>query len=356
MSRPSTPRVNLPDVVHRKPVQPGPNSWAQSAEKAGVMKIPNSGPATNRDKYENKPMPPLPRASEHGTPPNMSGKPGYIQPATPLKFSNQSTVKNRAVTDPLASKPLLGANKIGELRRKFSGAKVHTNSSSIEAAVRPCTPAPEPSELTAQSSASRENDQSRHGQPPASAPVVTTSQSPQAFAQSQDRQHQSTPAPSRQYGNDDSNGGFILGDGKLNPTRHGTYGSVGEVEYVEGKPEHRVASVAGVIEHAETSSEHELSKSPSARASSSSTSTYRDQNLSYMLKPTVYTPSNYGGVWENDPHVVSPFLRALRGPLKLRSLAIYINNLIKTHAVDLSHDEKAHLPSSSWKHQTLRFY
>lgn len=312
MSRPTTPRVSLPDVVHRKPVQRGPNSWAQAAEKAGVIKIPNPGPATNRDKYENKPMPPLPRPSEHGAPLNMPGKPGYIQPATPLNPTNQGSSKHRAVTDPVSSKPLFGGAKIGELRRKFSGAKIHTASKSIEATVRPRTPAPEPSELPAQSSGS---NKFRHDQNPASAPLSTTD--PCYLAENLGRQHQSTPVPTHQQeaSNLHSVGltpeeavdpdGIIQGDGKLNPTRKGTYGTVGEVEFVEGKPEHRVASIAGVIETAEPCEGENLSEPPSAHTSSSSADTYRGQNLTYLLQPTTYSPSNYGGVWENDPQVVS---------------------------------------------------
>lgn len=56
MSRPSALHVNLPDVK-RKPLLPGPNSWAQDAQKPNVMKGNNSGVATkgvatNRSKYE----------------------------------------------------------------------------------------------------------------------------------------------------------------------------------------------------------------------------------------------------------------------------------------------------------------
>lgn len=56
MSRPSTLQVNLSEVK-RKPLLPGPNSWAQDAQKANVMKdgisgSASKGVATNRSKYE----------------------------------------------------------------------------------------------------------------------------------------------------------------------------------------------------------------------------------------------------------------------------------------------------------------
>ena len=62
----STLQVNLPEVK-RKPLLPGPNSWAQDAQNANVMKgsisgvatkgvatkgVATKGVATNRSKYE----------------------------------------------------------------------------------------------------------------------------------------------------------------------------------------------------------------------------------------------------------------------------------------------------------------
>lgn len=126
MSQPSTPRVKHSEV-RRKPLIPGPNSWAQEAEKISVMKSSNPGIATNRSKYEDKPMPPLPPVREKSPP--GPGKTGYIQPATPLTYSSPPSAKNRAVTDPAAAKNLLNAGKVSivELRQKFSGSRAKTS-------------------------------------------------------------------------------------------------------------------------------------------------------------------------------------------------------------------------------------
>ena len=126
MSQPSTPRVKHAEVK-RKPLVPGPNSWAQEAEKISVMKGSNSGIATNRSKYEDKPMPPLPPGPEKS--PAGPGKSGYIQPATPLTYSSPPAAKDRAVTDPAAAKNLLNTGKvtIAELRQKFAGSRAKTS-------------------------------------------------------------------------------------------------------------------------------------------------------------------------------------------------------------------------------------
>ncbi len=57
MSQPPTPRVKLPEVIPRKPVVPGPNSWALSATQGDPKKLPQPAQVTNREKYEKKPMP-----------------------------------------------------------------------------------------------------------------------------------------------------------------------------------------------------------------------------------------------------------------------------------------------------------
>ena len=126
MSQTLTPRVKHSEVK-RKPLVPGPNSWAQEAEKISVMKGSNSGIATNRSKYEDKPMPPLPPGPEKS--PAGPGKSGYIQPATPLTYSSPSSAKTRAVTDPAAAKNIFNAGKVGivELRQKFSGSRAKTS-------------------------------------------------------------------------------------------------------------------------------------------------------------------------------------------------------------------------------------
>lgn len=90
--------------------------------------------------------------------------------------------------------------------------------------------------------------------------------------------------------------GMIMGDGILHPTRTGTFGRVGEVEYVNEHENQRIASYAGVIENAEFIDQ----TSPTVDSYTS-----QEHDSGGILPPTVYSPSNYGGVWENDPHVVS---------------------------------------------------
>ena len=107
--------------------------------------------------------------------------------------------------------------------------------------------------------------------------------------------------------------GLIVGDGNLKPTVDGTYGTLRKVEVVEGKAVHKVASFAAVIENVGSSpsatqdQQHQrsITKTPSNRDSSSQDNT--------MLLPVAYSPSEYGGVWENDPNVVCINCTALLG-------------------------------------------
>ena len=97
---------------------------------------------------------------------------------------------------------------------------------------------------------------------------------------------------------------IIVGNGKLNPTRTGIYGNVGEVEIVEGRAIHRVASFAGVIETAESAPS--IVEQQEDLRSASTSPRREDASINNQLLPSIaYSPSVYGGVWENDPHVVS---------------------------------------------------
>ena len=104
--------------------------------------------------------------------------------------------------------------------------------------------------------------------------------------------------------------GIIIGNGRLNPTRSGTYGKFGEVEFVEGKAVHRVASCMGMIEEAESSpSVLEQQQDPESASTSPNRRSFIDNHT--VLQSVAYSPSVYGGIWENDPQVVSfPYRRA----------------------------------------------
>ena len=322
----------------QKPVVPGPNSWALSAMQGDPKKLPQPAQGTNRAKYEQKPMPPTPgKASvrdELVVPKNREN----IQPATPLLYSNQSdhTNKGRAATDPVIPQPLFTGTKpggIAQLRQKFSGSKTNFNAIKEHDAAQLSSASPVLSEKALQILGVKPVPDNSGRTPPASAPPNTntpesyrgSSNDHSASSISASRQIQSTPVPTRRYlrenrlqtpqlehislastaempeeepseqrsGNPE---GLIVGEGMLNPSRTGAYGRVGEAEYVEGHEHQRVTSHAGVIENAESVDQTSPTQNP-----------YTPQGCDSagFLPSTVYSPSNYGGVWENDPDVVS---------------------------------------------------
>lgn len=190
-----------------------------------------------------------------------------------------------------------------------------------------------PPEPQSQSNGGRNINQTRRETPPSSAPANTNVPDPYRSPETVGRQTNSTPVPTRRYlrennlptpvltqasfsvphvtdsdinqaGEANKLEGIIVGDGRLNPTRTGAFGSIGEVEIVEGKAVHRVASFMGVIENAESlSSVSEQEQIP--RSASRSPDRVNPIQGQTALHPTAYSPSVYGGVWENDPHVVS---------------------------------------------------
>lgn len=194
-------------------------------------------------------------------------------------------------------------------------------------------------ESQTQPTGGRNVNQMRRESPPSSAPANADVPDQYRSSGTPGRQTNSTPVPTRRYlrenniptsvltqaaaivpqvayddadpGSDESGmpEGIIVGDGNLKPTVDGTYGTLRQVEVVEGKAVHKVASFAAVIGNTESSptvtegQQHQRSttKTPSNRDSLAQDNT--------MLLPVAYSPSEYGGVWENDPHVVctSPY-------------------------------------------------
>lgn len=305
------------------------------------------GRSTNRDKYENKPMPPTPAKPAGGGVLSVPKQRGYIQPATPLVYSGYDSQgsKSRAATEPVVPKPLFGGG-ISQLRKKYPNAKTKLDVNAIEDNVKCMVEGPTPSPAISHKASPivgmypiHNND--RHT-PPASAPPSTFTPDPYRMSSdnrpsrsiSPSRQIQSTPVPTRRYLRENNlptpplthtstiasqqsgnvvhentpnmgdTEGIIMGDDTFKPTRTGTYGRVGEVAYVEGHEKQRVASYSGVIEEAEPIADTEGRKDPS---SASTTWTTDKSGLSSggLLPPAAYSPSNYGGIWENDPHVVS---------------------------------------------------
>ena len=348
MANQEKPRVKLPDTIQRKPVVPGLNSWAQSRQeqqqRSSSGEQSDAGQATNRDKYEHKPMPPPPTDS----PPQSKHLlvKAHIQPAIPLvnpKPKLQSQQK-RAVTDPVAPKPLFTGRKlsVAKLRKKYSFSK-ETND----------VPEPETMPTDQSSSVIRFSSEkaaevlglypplgNKPDIPPDPAPSAPVLDPFRPASDSVERaptptaQVQSMPAPTRRYlqenelltptiieapvaskwhvNQDPQNqnsdpkkaeaGNFT--PGMLQPPKLGRYGIVGEVGLVEANGMHRVESFSGVIENAESSPDQNGQMYSGSTGALSQSSMTPGLNSGDPLPPLAYSPSNYGGVWENDPAVV----------------------------------------------------
>ena len=342
------PRVKLPDTIPRKPVVPGLNSWAQSRQeqqqRSSSGEQSDVGQATNRDKYEHKPMPPPPTDSPSQNK-HLIAK-AHIQPAIPLANPRPrlQSQQKRAVTDPVAPKPLFTGRKlsVAKLRKKYSFSKETNDVPGAEAMLT------DQSSSVVQLSSEKAAEVLGLYPPPGNKPDIPPAPTPSApvldpFRPSSDsveraptptRQVQSTPAPTRRYlrenglptpaiteppvaskwqvNQDPQNqnsdpkkaeaGNFT--PGMLQPPKLGRYGNVGEVGLVEANGMQRVESFSGVIENAESSPDyHGQMYSGSTGALSQSTMTH-GPNTGDLVPPVIYSPSNYGGVWENDPAVV----------------------------------------------------
>ncbi|KAL8674435.1 MAG: hypothetical protein Q9168_001168 [Polycauliona sp. 1 TL-2023] len=324
MSQSHAPKVKLPDVTPPKMAHLGPNSWAGPVHG----KTPT---ATNRDKYENKPMPPTPDAS-----PSPGEKPltarknrPYIQPATPLILSNHPLFTSKT-------------NPVNQLRKKYSQtrSKSKTAKDGEDTVEQPVSPPPMVSQKASQILGVLPTKNSNREVGPASAPPSTNTPDPFRTSTesigvrntSPNRQVQSTPILTRRYLQENhlpasastrvsleskhtsgassseqrqprSSEGTVVGDGLLNPPRLGTFGRTGEVGYVGPNAMHRVLSFTGVIEGPDLPGGIDDPIEPASNGSHRNRNSLRPQYSGEILHPMVYSPNDYAGVWENDPSV-----------------------------------------------------
>lgn len=337
------PRVKLPGVIQRKPLVPGPNSWAQSQQeqqRSSSDEQLGTGRVTNRDKYEHKPMPPPPAdSSPHSK--SVQAK-AYVQPAIPLinPVPEMRSQQKRAVTDPVAPKPLFTGRKlsVAKLRKKYSFSKAKDDVPEVEAmpTIEPSPAIRLSSEKAAEVLGLCPPPENKPNTPPASTPQAPVSDPFRLSSGSIERtasparQAQSTPVPTRRYlrENDlptptipeapvapnrqanehpqnqskDSKKAEdgVFTQGMLHPHRFGTYGNVGEVGLVEANGMHRVESFSGIIESAESSPGNNGQIYRGSTGAVSQSTMAQGLNTGDLLPPVIYSPSNYGGVWEND--------------------------------------------------------
>ena len=328
MSQESSAKLTLLDNIPRKNIVPGPNSWALAATQCDPKKLPQPAPLTNRDKYENKAMPPTPGKVHHNQRIVVPKQRQSILPAAPLLSTGQKPeLKHRAATDPVVPQPLF-AGKLGgivQLGMKVPIPKIYGDLVKEDA---PAHPLSENESKDSESTPTRDNSRNA---PPSFAPLSThtpSGQSAPSTSQSAEpvKPIKSTPLPTRRYLKENNLQAHELGQSPLtttpetlehtdgdsqtakgleagtddlgisNSARTGTFDRTGGIEYVVGHESQRVESHAGVIEEVEPADRNSL-----ARYSNES----REQDSGSVLPPMVYSPSNYGGVWENDPHVVS---------------------------------------------------
>ena len=342
------PRVEQPGVIPRKPVVPGANSWVQShqeQQRSSNDEQSGIGRVTNRDKYEHKPMPPPPvDSSPHKK--CLEAK-AYIQPAISLENPGPKMERQqkRAATDPIAPKPLFIGRKlsVAKLRKKYSFSK--ETDDTPEAVTIPTVSSSPNVQLSSEKAAEvlglYPPPENKPNTPLASAPPSPVPDLSCLLSDSVEkaagpaRQFQSTPVPTRRYlkendlptptvtefptasnrkANKDSqnqnkdpkkaeDGQFT--SGTLYPPRLGRYGNVGEVGFVEANAMHRVESCSGIIENTESSLGNNGQLYADSTGALSQSSTTQDLKNGGLLPPVIYSPSDYGGVWENDPAVVS---------------------------------------------------
>lgn len=352
----------LPEIS-RKSASQVDKSWKNYIMK-GVFGENLPSIPTNRSKYDDKPMPPLPDPSPVRPPRKRSDDRFYIHPATPYRKTpiKLNYVKDRAATDPIIPKPLFASKEkvktqpCGETAEPNHDQEGYDGGESFQKqpSVPPSTAVPSKASAVLgfyPVSSNKVIDGMPSSAPPSTTPpdLYRSSEEVSSFSPSPPQQVQSTPVPTRSYvrgnailtptltqssrassrqmGDTESDGGpvrgIITGDGLLSPTRTGGYGKVCGATYVDQKDMQRVDSQMGIIETV-------CSPAPTEKSSCSHHhSDDYDTNLPQPSHETLrYTQGNYAGVWENDPHVVRIRIREVMKDLLMYSRAIHCHHSV----------------------------
>ena len=318
--------------INRKPVAPGSNSWARSqseSQQDSKSQRQQDPKPTNRDRYENKPMPMLPQEiPEHDI---QAAIEPSIKPAIPL-FGRSSPPKGRAVTTPLSSRSFFTSKMASEaqLHQKVGHLK---QVSSVES--KRLTDVPQatgkaaqilgintdklkPQHLASSSSgvakladSSPDMDHARLIEP-SGEPLGRSIPGDHVRWQSQGAirpylskvdvsmdsikcQNSSTQPASKIQNSRDPPNAYLA------PPNVANHGKVGERALVQNPSFVRVESVQGIIEHTQESNTSNGEKPPMDHAPSH---TRNDESNLSPWPPTIYPRNIYEGVWENDPAVV----------------------------------------------------
>ncbi|KAL9129025.1 MAG: hypothetical protein Q9217_002427 [Psora testacea] len=339
MAENQPPKASSPEGIPRRPLAPGPNSWAQSHQRQqSAMSDKEEPRPTNRDRYENKPMPKIPSEATGQT--SVLQPKTYIQPAIPL-VGPAPIPKKRAVTDPIAPKPLFASQKpsVTQLRKVFSHSK-HGSEDDNQLSPGFEYPTGKAAEVlgltpvltgfkrsTAPSSAPKESSNAHH--------TYDSSDASSRHPLTATCQVQSSPVPACRHvgsGSDhdpatdvnitpDSKKHQVLeqvleevatpmqphrkqSNAHLQPPKIATYGRVGEVGIVQNKGLYRVESFQGIIESASSPVRSEEQSRAKEDGQTAPRSAALSQHNEQFLQTKSHS-SNYGGVWENNPAVVS---------------------------------------------------
>ena len=348
-------RVHVPGTVASRPVTPGPNSWAISvAGTSGFSDQPTTkSQPTNRSKYEDKPMPPLPLDS--------------IQSHQRTKANESGSLQMRAFTDPFMIRPTIASDLSGTMSNSIEWEQGSVSEAkdqilapdqvaeSVQQATSISQDDRELIQGLSQSTVTQSKTSSKpFAQPPSSAPAFTGTphlyncgdqshtEERTSGLPNHERQATSTPVPIRsqsldetnpgedmdlataaamlrsarqsypENGNDERNGrGLFFGNGFLHPTSNDAYGLVGGCEVVDGIRQARINSCVGLIEGNEVTPMRESLQGGPPEPRSRPCASSPEIPLSDVFTADRCTSNGYGEIGKHYSNVVSKLPRLL---------------------------------------------
>ena len=319
--------IEVPNIEVSRPITPGANSWAtlDAPNESSVHQPSKHAQPTNRSKYENKPMPPLPmdrnrsglRESKH----NQAR--AFTDPFIDDRVSHRAQsyacrVPQHQLGEASSRKSSLASEDRESLQGMFQSP---IQRSDPERPPPASPPAPYPAHHSApcfNGGRSEDNDATpMNPKRQAKSTPVPVQQVPRDngdpattldFASAAAMLHSARQCYPQSQSNADKQKGIILGNGALHPLTSNSGKVMGE-EDVQSEQRLKMKSYVGVIEGSECDNAANPPELGFTRPPSPESVIPRGAKPTATLVPSWHIPEGYQGIWQHNPHVVGYFVR-----------------------------------------------
>ena len=315
--------IEVPNIEVSRPITPGANSWAtlDAPNESSARQPSKHAQPTNRSKYENKPMPPLPvdrNRSGIGESKHIQAR-AFTDPFIDDRVSQwaQSFAYRRPqdqLGEESSRKNSVASEERESLQGIFQSPIQRPDAERLPSASPPASYPAHHSAPCFDGGRSEDNDATpMNPKRQAKSAPVAVRQLPRDngdpattldFASAAAMLHSARQCYPQSQSNADKQKGIILGNGALHPSTN-ILGKVMGEEDVQSEQRRKMKSYVGVIESSDCDDTRNLPELGFTRPPSPESVVPKGEKSAATFVPSGHIPQGYQGIWHHSPHVVS---------------------------------------------------